>query len=153
MGRLNVQLRDYSDEYTSLGVNVGDLVGLDVWSLANGLADALAGHVGAHSTGTIVKVYHAQETQERDDSRPADPYAQRELGIRFYLRDDVNSQMSFFTVGCADMTIGSIVAGQDELDLSASPTAAFVSWIETNVLSPDGNAVTVERAVVVGRSS
>jgi len=75
------------------------------------------------------------------------------LGLRFYLRDTVNPELGYFTLGTADMAIGSIVAGQDELDLSAAPTAAFVTWIEANVLSRDENPVTVERAIVVGRNS
>ena len=94
-----------------------------------------------------------QETEPEDDQRPASAYADRELGFRFYLRDDVNSRLNSFTIPCADKAIGSVVAGKDELDLTAEPTASFVTFLEANVLSRDGNAVTVERAIVVGRNS
>jgi len=153
MGKITARIRDYSDEYTLTGIDVADLVALDVWSLADGLADAFVGHVEAHSIGTVVEAGYKQDTQADDDSRPAAPFAQRELGFRFYLRDNVNSELGYFTIGTADLAIGSVVAGQDELDLTAAPTASFVSWIETNALSRDGNAVTVERAIVVGRNS
>ena len=153
MGKLLLNLRDYSDEYTATSIAVGELVGTDVWSLATGLTDAFVGHVEAHSIGTVVTAAYKQSTQADDDSRPSDAWAQRELGFRFYVRDDVTSELGYFTVGTADLDIGSVVAGSDELDLTASPTAAFVSWLETNAKSRDGNAITVERAIIVGRNS
>jgi hypothetical protein len=153
MGTLTFTLRDYSDELTIGAVRVADQAGIDVWSVVDGLGDALNTHVAAHSTGTVTKLEYRQGTQSENDIRPADPWAQREIGFRFYLTDDVNFQKSFFTIGTADLDIGSVVAGQDELDLTAAPTAAFVAWIEANVLSADGNAVTVDRAVIIGRSS
>lgn len=152
--KANVQLRDYSDEYTSLGINMADIDAVaNTWDVVDGAVDTLVGHIEAHSLGTVVAAKVNQATQAENDARPASAFAQRELGIRFYLRDAVNQKLSFFTIGTADMAIGSIVAGQDELDLSAAPTDTFVTWLEANAQSPDGNAVTVERAVVVGRNS
>jgi hypothetical protein len=153
MGKVQFNLRDYSDEYSGVGVEVADLTALQTWDLINGLADDLAGHVDAHSIGTIVTARYNQETQAASDVRPASAFAQRELGFRFYVRDDVNQELGFFTIPCADLAIGSVVAGDDELDLTAAPTAAFVTWLEANALSRDGNAITVERALIVGRNS
>ncbi len=152
--RVNVRLRDYSDEYTSLGLNIADIDGVTrLWTDADADADALVSHIEAHSIGTVVIAGVSQDTQAENDARPADPFAQRELGLRFYVRDTVNQELAYFTIGTADLNIGSVVAGKDELDLTAAPTAAFVTFLEGNMLSRDGNAVTVERAVIVGRNS
>lgn len=153
MAKINVQLRDYSDEYTVTGIEVADMTSVAGWDTIDALADAFVGHVEAHTIGTVVRASETQLTQAENDARPASAFAQRELGLRFYLRDTSNSKLGYFTLGTADLAIGSVVAGKDELDLTAAPTASFVSWIESNVLSADGNAVTVERAVIVGRNS
>ena len=152
--RLTVKLRDYSDEYTLTGINVADIDGIvRLWTTSTGEADDLVTHLEAHSLGTVATVQATQATQAENDVRPADPFDQREYGFRFYLRDSVNNELGYFTIGTADLDIGSVVAGQDNLDLSAAPTAAFVTWLEANALSRDGNAVVVERAIVVGRNS
>lgn len=153
MAKINVRLRDYSDEYTSTGLDVADMAGVTTWDTLTGKADTLVTHVEAHTIGQVVDVYGQQDTQAENDARPASAFAQREMGFRFYLRDSVNQKLSYFTIGTADLAIGSVQAGSDLLDLTAAPTAAFVTWIEANVLSQDGNAVTVERAKVVGRNS
>lgn len=153
MGKILLRIRDYSDEYTSASINVDDLGALSTWDTATGLADGFVIHAEAHSLGTVVEAKYNQNTQDDDDSRPADAFAQRELGFRFYVRDAVTSELGYFTIGTADLDIGSVVAGSDELDLSASPTSTFVTWLETNAVSRDGNAITVERAVIVGRNS
>lgn len=153
MGKIQVQLRDYSDEYTSTGINVADMAGVSTWDVMTGLADAFVTHVEAHALGTVVDVYGQQDTQAENDARPANAFAQRELGMRFYVRDQSTQKLHYFTIGTADLGIGSVVAGSDELDLTAAPTAAFKTWIDANLLSPDGNAVVLERAVIVGRNS
>jgi hypothetical protein len=153
MAKIAFTIRDYSDELSNSFVRVGDLATLDTWSNANTLGDDLATHIEAHTIGTLKSVTYGQETQALDDTRPASAFAQREMGFRVFLTDDVNFQKSYFTIPCADLAIGSVVAGQDELDLTAAPTAALVTWVEANVLSADGNAVTVDRIVIVGRSS
>lgn len=153
MAQIRVQLRDASDEYSSTGINVADMDAVAGWETIDGLADAFVTHVQAHALGTVVQAYEQQDTQVRNDVRPADPFAQRELGFRFYLRDQANQKLGYFTIGTADLDIGSYTMGSDTLDLSAEPTASFVTWLEANVLSQDGNAVVVEYAKVVGRNS
>lgn len=149
-----IRIRDASDEYTFASFNIDDIDGVvRTWVEADGDADTLVTHIQAHTIGTVASAYVSQATQADDETRPANNFAQRELGLRFFLRDSVNQELGYFTLGTADLSIGSVVAGSDDLDLTAAPTAAFVSWIEANVLSRDGNAVTVERAKIVGRNS
>lgn len=154
MARLNVSFRDYSDEYGNMAVTLADIDGVTrLWTTIDGEADGLVGHLEAHSLGTVKSARVAQDTQAENDTRPADPFAQREIGFRVYIRDNTTQELGYFTIPCADLDIGSVVAGKDELDLSASPTAGLVTYLETNVLSRDGNAITVERIVTVGRNN
>jgi len=152
--KVNIRIRDASDEYTFSSFQIADIDGVTrTWVEADGDADTLVGHIQAHTIGTVASAGVSQATQADDETRPSDNFAQRELGLRFYLRDQTTQELGYFTLGTADLDIGSVVAGKDELDLSASPTAAFVTWLEANVLSRDGNAVVVEKAMIVGRNS
>lgn len=83
---------------------------------------------------------------------PSSEYAQRELGLRVFLVDDTNSRKSHFTIPGPDLANLTILAGTDLVDLAdASIMADLVTEVEAACLSQDGNAVSVIRAVIVGR--
>jgi hypothetical protein len=66
--------------------------------------------------------------------------------------DGVNGRKSHFTVPGPDLDALTIFAGTDLVDLEdASVMADLVTSVEAGALSADGNAVTVTRAVIVGR--
>ena len=152
MANISARVRDYSDEYSNATIRVADAV-VQTWDLLEGVADEFNTYVDALSLGTVASMTRSQETQASNDSRPASPFAQRETGFRFFLRDTTNDDRTYFTIPAADLAIDAVVAGKDELDLSAASVSGFVTWIEANVLSKQGNAVVVERAVIVGRSN
>lgn len=86
------------------------------------------------------------------DTVPSSEYAQRELGLRVFLVDDVNGRKSHFTVPGPDLASLTILAGTDFVDLAdAGIMAQVVTDVEAECLSQDGNAVSVLRAVIVGR--
>lgn len=153
MGRVNVKVRDFSDEYSNVGLNIADAADLDAWSIPNGLSDAFASHIQAMSIGTVATVKYSQETQPEDDTRPASSWAQRELGIRVYLKDTVNGKLGTLTVPAADLATVPTIAGTDLVDPGQAPYSTFVTWLEANALSDAGNPITVERSLVVGRNS
>ena len=85
---------------------------------------------------------------------PSSAYAQRELGLRVFMVDDVNSRKSHFTIPGPDLANLTIFAGTDLVDLEdASIMADLVTEVEAACLSVDDNAVTVLRAVIVGRKN
>lgn len=85
---------------------------------------------------------------------PASNLAQRENGLRVFLTDDVNGKKSHFTIPGPDLANLTIPAGGDLVTLAdASIMADLVTAIEANVESEDDNAVTVTRAVIVGRNN
>lgn len=153
MSRVSIQVRDKSSEIGAVGVYLGDQTALDAWSVPDGLADAFAGHIDALSIGVIASVQFSQATQAPDDALPASAFAQRELGLRFYLRDQTTNKLNTLTVPAPDLGTIVVTPLTDLADLTAAPVAAFVSWLEANAKSDVGNAIAVEKAVVVGRNS
>lgn len=85
---------------------------------------------------------------------PASNLAQRETGLRVFLTDDSNGKKSHFTLPGPDLANLTIPAGGDLVTLAdASIMADLVTAIEADAKSEDGNAVTVTRAVIVGRNN
>lgn len=86
------------------------------------------------------------------DSTPTENFAQREVGLRVFLVDDVNGRKSHFTIPGPDLDALTILQGSDMVELAdASVVADLVTSLEADCLSVDANAITVQRAVIVGR--
>jgi len=86
------------------------------------------------------------------DTVPSDNFAQREIGLRVFLTDDVNGRKSHFTIPGPDLEALTILDGTDFVDLAdAGIMATLVAAVEADAQSVDGNAVSVQRAVIVGR--
>lgn len=81
---------------------------------------------------------------------PASAWAKRELGIRIFFVDDVSGKKGHLTVPGPDLDTLTVV--DDVVTLADGDImAAFVTAFESDALSPEGNALTVTRAVIVGR--
>lgn len=87
----------------------------------------------------------------RETARPASPFAQRESKWLVTATDNVNGQINQFEIGGADLTL----TGADgaTLDTTTAPGAAFVTSVQTDIVSRDGNAMTFVSAVHVGRNN
>jgi hypothetical protein len=97
---------------------------------------------------------YRQQSVDDPGTTPASNLAQRESGMRVFLVDDVTGKKSSFTVPSPDLANLTIPAGGDLVTLAdASIMADLVTAIEANVESEAGNAVTVTRAVIVGRNN
>lgn len=153
MSKTIVNVRDKSSEIGSVSVYLADAADLDAWSVPGGLADAFAAHVLAMSIGVIASVKYQQDTQPANDGVPASNYAKRELGVRFYLRDQVTLKLNTLTIPAPDLDVMPITPNTDLIDLSQVPVSTFITWLEANGKSDVGNAIAVEKAVVVGRNN
>lgn len=97
---------------------------------------------------------YREQIVDDPSTTPASNLAQRESGMRVFLVDDVTGKKSSFTLPSPDLANLTIDAGADKVTLAdGSIMAALVTAIEANVESVAGNAVTVTRAVVVGRNN
>lgn len=152
MPRVTARIRDFSDEYTTLSVEVDDLESASVWSVVETMNSELETALGGAILGTLVSVTFSQPTIENADARPASGEAQREKGLRLFFIDDVNGDRGNVTIGTADF--GALAQpGTDLVPLTHAEVAPIVAWLEQYVQINLGNTVTVERAVLVGRNS
>lgn len=153
MGLVTARFRDKSNEYSTFSVEVNDIDGVArLWTTLTGETDDLETAVEGISLATLVSLNYRQIANAEDDTIPASFFAERESGLRFFYSDDVTAQKYNITVPAPDLqTIA--VEGSDEVPLDNATVAPMVTWMETNALSPNGNAVTVDRIVKVGRNN
>lgn len=148
MASVSLRIRDFSDEYSTVSFPVTDIAAGGTIADANTLVDNIAAAVDPLVLGTIVGGSLSQEFFPGSDTRPASGEAQREKGLRIYWTNGAGRYGSV-TLPTADF--GTLAQpGTDLVDLA--DLAALVSLIEANI-TLDGVGVTVERAVLVGRSS
>ncbi len=152
MAKISMRIRDYGEEYSVVTANVVDQGGADAWSALQTIADAFQTAVQGVSLGETITVSHTQYTDENADVAATDPYAQRELGLRFFFHDTTSFKKGYLTVPAPDLSGIELESDGDHAVLTDSPVSVLVTWIEANVLVV-GNAVTVDRAIVVGRNS
>jgi hypothetical protein len=151
--KANHTYRDYGSEIGSLSLHVAEIAagGANYDAVIAQIA-AIESEIIALTLCTTAGTALTQGLGADSDAVPTDPFAQRELGLRVFLVDDVNGRKSHFTVPGPDLDALTIFAGTDLVDLEdASVMADLVTSVEAGALSADGNAVTVTRAVIVGR--
>ncbi len=145
--------RDYGSEIGSLSMHVAELVagGTNYDAVVAQIA-AIESEIIAITLCTAAGGGLNQELEADSDSVPASAFAQRELGLRVFLVDDVNGRKSHFTIPGPDLANLTIFDGTDLVDLADGGVMAdLVTSVEAGALSADANAVTVVRAVIVGR--
>lgn len=82
---------------------------------------------------------------------PSSPFAQRELLVKVYYVDTVNGRKGTTSIPGPDLSLLTL-SGDEVLLADGDVMEAFVTALE-DTLSRDGNAITVTRAVVMGRNS
>lgn len=141
MARVIYNFADHGGEKSSVGFNLN--------TLAN--EGALRTAVDGVSIGQLQKATLVDSEVQISSANAASEWAQVELGLRLHLADSVNGESGYVTIPCPDLA--TLTVDGDNVTLAdAGVMAALVTEVEANVLSRDGNAVTVERATVVGRN-
>lgn len=140
--KVNLTIRDYSAETSTVGIFLGNITN----------AVAMQTDVDGVTSGVIAQRTEISDIVEVSNASPSDPSSQRELGLRVFYHDNVTQTASSFTVPSPDVDALTLVG--DAVTLADSgPMAAFVTELETNGASPAGNAITVDRAQIVGRNN
>jgi hypothetical protein len=83
---------------------------------------------------------------------PATATAQREIAIRVKARDAVNGRYSHFTVSGPKTTFYP-PAGTDVVPLDNVIFDAFITVLEANLVSRDGNAINIVEGRLIGRNN
>ena len=152
MAKASWSYRDKSDEISTVEMTVADVSagGLDF--------DAVMADVAALGAAilTATECVQARETfnqavDTKDPTTPTDVLAQRESALRIFYADDVTGEVYHISIPGPDWDAIDLLPNTDLAALADEPLATLVTAIETNGLSPVGNAVTVLRAVQVGR--
>lgn len=153
MARLNITMRDYSDEKStvSLFVNEPAADGSDL-AATFAACDAIVAAVEALSIGNIVKHSLTIRETETGDGRPASAYAQRESGLRlFWEEDQAPFDKGYVTIPMPDLALVA-TAGTDEVDLAGVTVVnVLVAALEALMESDNGNSINFYRGVIVGR--
>ena len=145
--------RDRSNEVSSVELNFADVAaGGANFDTVIGLVDGLGAALDGASLCVQSTENFKQQTETPDPSVPSDVHAQREAGCRVFYSDDVTGKIYHITIPGPDKDNMAMIAESDLYDLTDTILAAVVTAIELS-LSPVGNAITVIRAVDVGRNN
>lgn len=150
MSLVSFTVRDYSDEYSSVGFNIDD-VDETSWVATNTAIAGIQAALAALTTGTIASKSLVAFNTKVNDVRPINPYAQRETGLRLFYQDDVTFKKSHITIPAPDLVLVAS-GGDDKVDLSGVAVVnAIVTALEAIMKSPEGHSVTFYRGLIVGR--
>lgn len=145
MSKVRLPFVDYTSERSTASMYVADAIGDAAITAIVGAVDGMV--VGGRQDAVLV----VESAKDAGTAGPAaSPLAQRENKWLVRATDDVNARNVQIEIPCADLTL--LSGGQDFLDLSGTEAAALVTAIEANVLSQDGNAISVASIQFVGRN-
>lgn len=145
--------RDRSKEISTIELNFDDIAaGGANFDTVKGYVDGLGAALSAASLCVESSENLKQETDTLDPSVPTDVHAQREAGCRIFYADDVTGKVYHITIPGPDKDNMAMLPESDFYDLTDTVLAAVVTAIEL-ANSPVGNAITVLRAVDVGRNN
>lgn len=148
--QVNFTIRDRSDEYSGVQFNIQD-IDETTWEATNNQVAAITVALASLTTGNIARRQLTASIEQINDTRPANPYAQRELGLRLFYQDTDSQKKYHLTVPCPDLLVVAS-GGTDEVDLSGiSVVNALVNALEGFMVSPEGGPVNFYRGVIVGR--
>ncbi len=152
MAKASWTYRDRSDEISSVELTVADVSagGADFDAIMAEVA-GLGGAILAVTDCVQAREYFNQAVDVKDPATPTDVMANRESGLSVFYADDVTGEVYHITVPGPDWDTVDLLPNTDLADMTDEPLATLVSQIESDALSPVGNAVTVLRAVAIGR--
>lgn len=150
MSRVTLSGLDASGEGTSTSFHLTDLTAGNFTAQGVILAAAQAAIQGVSLIAYEGATYPAM-VDPRENTKPADQYAQREIKWLVQFTDNVTQAKEEFEIGGANLTL--LVDGTEFMDLSGGAGAALQTFVNTNVKSKAGNAVTLQQVKHVGRAS
>jgi hypothetical protein len=152
MAKASWSYRDRSDEISTVELTVADVSagGADFDTIMAEVA-GLGGAILAVTDCVQAREVFNQAVDVKDPATPTDVMANRESALRIFYSDDVTGEVYHISIPGPDWDTVDLLPNTDLADMTDEPLATLVSQIESDALSPVGNAVTVLRAVQVGR--
>lgn len=151
MSLATIQFLDISEEKSSVSFNVGTPSGASYdWDALAAVVDTVGDAIEAVTLCTRGPETLRVPLAAGSVTLPTDEFAQRELGLRIFYHDTTNNKKYHVTIPGPDASL-MVTQGFDYVDWSGTEMAALETAFEANVLSPDGNAVQIDKGVIVGR--
>jgi hypothetical protein len=152
MAKASWSYRDRSDEISNVELTVADVSagGADFDAIMAEVAGLGAAILAVTDCVQAREVFN-QAVDVKDPATPTDVMANRESALRIFYSDDVTGDVYHISIPGPDWDTVDLLPNTDLADMTDEPLATLVSQIESDALSPVGNAVTVLRAVQVGR--
>jgi hypothetical protein len=152
MGKASWSYRDASDEISNVELNIPDVSagGADYDAVVASIA-TLGAALLAATECVQAREMHNQAIDTKDPATPTDAQAQRESALRIFYADDTTGEVYHISLPGPDWDNIDLLPNTDLADLTDEPMATLLAAIESDAESPVGNAVTVLRAVRVGR--
>ena len=157
MSAVTINMVDNSGEPTSVqfylpqltSANYDDVAGNVAGQNVGDLRLAIAAITLANFTNHSVSAVNYPESGDL----PANPYAQREIGLMVKYVDTVNAKKAHRVIPAPDLTLIA-QTGTDVVDHTSNVAAvALTAAIEANAVSQDGNPVVVTGMRIVGRKN
>ena len=152
MAKASWSYRDRSDEISNVELTVADVSagGADFDAIMAEVAGLGAAILAVTDCVQAREVFN-QAVDTKDPATPSDVMANRESALRIFYADDVTGIVYHISIPGPDWDTVDLLPNTDLADMTDEPLATLVSQIESDALSPVGNAVSVLRAVQVGR--
>ena len=152
MAKASWTYRDRSDEFSTVELTVADVIPTGSnWDAVLAEVAGLGAAILAVTDCVQAREFFNQAVDVKDPTTPADVMANRESALRIFYADDVTGEVYHISIPGPDWDTVDLLPNTDLADMTDEPLATLVSQIESDALSPAGNAVTVLRAVQVGR--
>lgn len=152
MAKASWSYRDKSDEMSTVELSIPDVSagGADFDTVMASVASLGAAMLAATECIQAREVFN-QVVDTKNPATPTDVLAQRESALRIFYADDTTGEIYHISLPGPDWDSIDLLPNTDLADLTDEPLATLVAAIESDAESPVGNAVTVLRAVQVGR--
>ena len=152
MAKASWSYRDRSDEISTVELSIPDVSagGADFDAVMANVA-ALGAALLASTECVQAREMFNQAVDVKSPTTPTDVLAQRESALRIFYADDTTGEVYHISLPGPDWDAIDLLPNTDLADLTDEPLATLVAAIESDAESPVGNAVTVLRAVQVGR--
>lgn len=152
MAKASWSYRDKSDEISTVELNIPDVSagGTDFDAVMASVATLGAALLATTECIQAREMFN-QAVDTKNPATPTDVLAQRESALRIFYADDVTGEVYHISLPGPDWDTVDLLPNTDLADLTDEPLATLVSALESDAESPVGNAITVLRAVQVGR--
>ena len=150
-GKYSRTILDFDGEKTVFEVTVPELTAANFAAQAT-LRSSLGVAIANITLGTVHKFDYGN-TDGVSNTTPSSEVAQRESRWLVRYVDDVTQALYHVTLGTADLVAHMSASAKGFADLAEADIAAFVTAFEAYVLSPVGNAVTIQSIMHVGANN